>query len=433
MNIDKKIIQKVKEYNATFNFFKLSQLIDRYLIPHDNDRRKNAEVSTPYALRQEMLDSITKYGDTNFWKTPKTVFEPCCGKGGFVVDLVEKFMNGLAETMPDKEERYRYIIEHCIYFADINPLNIFITKLLIDPFGKYKLNSYLGDTLAIDIEQEFKLEGFDLVVGNPPYNDGSGNKGKGHTLWTRFVEIALNKWIKVDKYLVYVHPSLWRQINHGLQTYLKNKQMIFLQIYDEKDGVKYFRCNTRFDWYLLQNIPNQKNTLIVDQDKQQIELNLLEWNFIPNCKFSEVQKLINGTEKVNIIHDRTNYGSDKKWTNKIIDNIYKYPCIYSINRQNCAKYIYSKVNTNGHFQIPKVIFASGATGIIIDNKGEYGLSEWASGIVDESVNFENIKRCLLSKKFNKVIQAISVSKAEINYKILKEFKKDFWREFINEE
>jgi hypothetical protein len=40
------------------------------------------------------------------------------------------------------------------------------------------------------------IDKFDLVVGNPPYHDGSGNKGKGHTLWTRFIEVALNKFIK---------------------------------------------------------------------------------------------------------------------------------------------------------------------------------------------------------------------------------------------
>ena len=170
MQIEQKIKQQIKYNHLRFNFFKLSQISDA-ILPSDNERRKNAEVSTPYVLRQEMLDSITEHGDVDFWKTSKTVFEPCCGKGGFVVDIVARFMNGLIEIFPDKAERYCHIIEHCIYFADINPLNIFITRLLLDPFDKYKLNYYLGDTLKIDIGYEFKLEEFDLVVGNPPYND----------------------------------------------------------------------------------------------------------------------------------------------------------------------------------------------------------------------------------------------------------------------
>ena len=82
------------------------------------------------------------------------------------------------------------------------------------------------------------------------------------------------------------------------------------------------------------------------------------------------------------------------------------------------------------FGIPKVIWGGGATGFIVDKKGKYGLTEWCSGITDDVENLENIKKCLDSEKFKIVIKATSVSKAEINIKILKHFKKDFWKEFI---
>jgi hypothetical protein len=253
---------------------KLGQIIDKYLIPHDNERRIHAEVSTPYVLRQEMLDSITKYGDVNFWKTPKTVFEPCCGKGGFVVDLVEKFMNGLSDIMPDKEERYRYIVEHCIYFADINPLNIFVTKLLIDPFGKYKLNNYLGDTLAIDIEQEFKLDGFDLVVGNPPYNDELKSTGAS-PLYHKFIY----KYEPLTKLLQFIVPSRWFAGGKGLSefrvwmksrtdiVYIRhyfNSKQIFGSNVEIEGGVDHFLINKDHNGLCLFN-----NTLI-DLDKYDI-------------------------------------------------------------------------------------------------------------------------------------------------------------------
>jgi hypothetical protein len=32
------------------------------------------------------------------------------------------------------------IIEECIYYADINPMNIFITSLLLNPNKEYKTN-----------------------------------------------------------------------------------------------------------------------------------------------------------------------------------------------------------------------------------------------------------------------------------------------------
>jgi len=61
----------------------LSQQIDKYLIPEQKDKKNNGEVSTPYLLRQEMLDKIP----LDFWTVPRKVFEPCCGKGGFVIDI----------------------------------------------------------------------------------------------------------------------------------------------------------------------------------------------------------------------------------------------------------------------------------------------------------------------------------------------------------
>ena len=47
------------------------------------------------------------------------------------------------------------------------------------------------------------------------------------------------------------------------------------------------------------------------------------------------------------------------------------------------------------------------------------------------INLTQIKNIISSTKFmEEVIKATSVSKAEINRKILKYFKKDFWKEFI---
>ncbi len=82
---------------------KLSELIDKYLIPQELEKKTNAEVSTPYKLRQEMLDKIP----LDFWTKKNKVFEPfptllerlfivpmkpqkpCSGKGGFVVDIID--------------------------------------------------------------------------------------------------------------------------------------------------------------------------------------------------------------------------------------------------------------------------------------------------------------------------------------------------------
>ena len=76
----------------------------------------------------------------------------------------------------------------------------------------------------------------------------------------------------------------------------------------------------------------------------------------------------------------------------------------------------------------KVVFGSGATGFVLDKEGLFGLTEWATGIVDKEENLPLIMKVLNSSTFKEnVTLAVSVSKAEINSKVLKYFHKDFWK------
>jgi site-specific DNA-methyltransferase (adenine-specific) len=231
----------------------LSSLIDGILIPQDIEKRQNAEVSTPYALRQEMLDKIP----ADFWTAENSVFEPCCGKGGFVVDIIDRFMKGLSDTIPDEEERYRFIIEKLLYFADINPLNIFITKLLIDPLNEYKLNCYEGDTLELDTVAVWDVEGFCAVIGNPPYSTDP-SKADSKPLYNLFID----KYIGTGWYMLFVIPSRWFVGGKGLDGFrsrmMKRRDIKLINhvddatkwfgsIVDIKGGVNYFLKDSDHD------------------------------------------------------------------------------------------------------------------------------------------------------------------------------------------
>ena len=102
------IIRTVKELfmKNIRNSKQLSKLIDKYLIPQELEKKANAEVSTPFHLRQEMLDKIP----LEFWTDIKKVFEPCSGKGGFVIDIIDRFMIGLKDLIPDEKLRYKTIV-----------------------------------------------------------------------------------------------------------------------------------------------------------------------------------------------------------------------------------------------------------------------------------------------------------------------------------
>ena len=107
MKNDKETNQIIRTIKELFiknikNSKELSMLIDKYLVPHELEKKSNAEVSTPFKLRQDMLNKIP----IEFWSSIKKVFEPGAGKGGFIIDIIDKFMSGLKELISVKKIRY---------------------------------------------------------------------------------------------------------------------------------------------------------------------------------------------------------------------------------------------------------------------------------------------------------------------------------------
>lgn len=313
------IIKTVKELfmKNINNKRELSNLIDKYLIPQEFEKKVNAEVSTPFKLRQEMLDKIP----IKFWLFKRKVFEPCVGKGGFVIDIIDRFMNGLKETISDEKKRYKTIVEECLYFSDINPTNIFICKLLIDPYNEYELNYNEGNTLELDIKNKWGIDGFDAVIGNPPYNN---------SLWARFVDYSI-KNINKEGYLLYIHPCNWRKPNHKIGVIMKKYDIHYIKIYNIKNTFKLFNCNVRVDWYLLQKISNNIETIIVDDMDIIYNMNIKNKNFIPNNMINIINKVLcKNINKLNIIRSHKIISNSRNLKEKK-DETFKYPVLVNLN------------------------------------------------------------------------------------------------------
>jgi hypothetical protein len=91
------------------------------------------------------------------------------------------------------------------------------------------------------------------------------------------------------------------------------------------------------------------------------------------------------------------------------------------------------VNDRGHFGISKIIFGeSGLNDVIIDMNGDYGMTQGAIGIKVSSVEEANsIKSVLLSEKFNVFLKSVLWSNFRIDWRLFTQLKKDFWKEFQN--
>jgi hypothetical protein len=390
-----------------------------------------AEFNTPKELTQTMLAQIP----SSFWKTPKRIWEPCCGKGSFVLSCFNKLMEGLEENYPILEERYRIIIEECIYFSDINPDNVEYCKtqllsILTIPLNKsFHFNCFTGDILQ---EYPYPTHFFDLIVGNPPFNAST-------IIWPKMVQNALTIWIKPEGLFLFIVPPGWRKPDkerskfHGLFSLLtKQNHLLYLEMHNKKDGRTLFKCNTFFDWFLVQKRENNNLlSCIVDVQQQSHKLNMLEMTWLPNLYIDELLILstnhFQGNEKVKLIYSRCAYGTDKKHMSLIKDDIYIYPCIHS-TLKNETKYYYSTRNDRGHFGQSKVIFGeSGIYNPILDWEGKYGLTHCAMAIQIDSIE-EGNQLCiaLVSPKFQSLIKACICSSFRIDWTIFTQFRKDFY-------
>jgi hypothetical protein len=410
---------------------RLSKYIDTLSVNY-TDKKSNAEVSTPYQLRQEMIDTIPN----EFWKTPQKIFECCCGKGGFLLSIISKFMIGLKNSIPNYELRYKTIVEECIYFCDINKENIMICRILLG-CNKYKLNYHIGDTLKINILDQWGLDGFSAVIGNPPFNFPR-HLGSGNTIWRYFTKDALNKWVKPNGYLLFVHPTGWRKPNStrskyfglfNLMTY--ENQMLYLSIHGIKDGKVTFKCGTKYDWYLIKNKKKYKNTEINDENGNTLSIDMSKIEWLPNYNINNIIKLVSSNgEKLNVIfnsayHERLACINDEK------TDEFKYPLIHSTPKKG-IRYKYSKYNDRGHFGIPKIIFGEAGLGhIIIDIDGKYGMTQGAIAIVINNIeDANNIRNALLTDKFNKLLRACSWGIFRIESQLFTHMKNDFWKDFL---
>ena len=209
-------------------------------------------------------------------------------------------------------------------------------------------------------------------------------------------------------------------------------QMVFLSMHPEKDGKKMFGRGIKYDYYLIKKTPCYENTIIVDFDKKNVNMNLMNHFFIPNFAIDDVMSLIAEENKpcLKMLRGRSIYAPTSKNMSPVPSDEYKYKCLHSTPK--CGnRFYYSNVD-KGHFGVPKVIFGRcGLFDAIIDLKGEYGLTDGAFGIIIESQEQgEMIKMALLSVKFKRILKANLYGNFCINYTVFENYRADFYLDFI---
>ena len=426
-----------KQYYTINDPDKLIEFINGELKPKKKEKNENGEVFTPLSLVNEMLDKldeayIKEHGKSIFTEDGFKWLEPTVGIGNFPIIVYQRLMKGL--KIQNEEERKKHILEQMIYSAELTPKNVFIYKNIFCG-DKYKLNIYQGDTLKMDMKKEFKLPddfvGFDVIIGNPPFQIEQQGKRKGgyggRTLWDKFVIKSLDLLVE-NGYLCFITPSSWRKPENKLYKLMtKQNQLVNLHIISKKKSKQLFDVSQRVDLYIIQKQEPTKNTAIIDELDNSIELDVTKWAFLPNYEFDNIKKIMTTEEDgIKIIYDRTIYGTDKTNMRSKQTEKYKYPIVHCINKDGLV-FWYTDDKTKGHFGIPKVLLNFNEQQYPVnDYDGKYGMSQLTFGIpITSKKQGDDIVKAINSDEFKEIIKATKWGAFQTYWRMFKYFKPDF--------
>jgi type I restriction-modification system DNA methylase subunit len=166
----------------------IQQKISQYLQVRTEEKDKFGEVFTPGELIDDMLDKIPP----TVWKDPALKWlDPANGTGNFPMKVYERLLKDLPNSYDgpvgkysDEKGKKRHILKNMLYMVELNPRNVKIARKI---FGS-KANICCANFLEEESKWKnaFGVETFDVIVGNPPYNDNGVGKGGG-VLWKEFV------------------------------------------------------------------------------------------------------------------------------------------------------------------------------------------------------------------------------------------------------
>ena len=149
---------------------------------------KTNQIFTPRRVVNMMLDALEKENPGIFENPDLTFCDPYVKSGLFLTEIAKRLNRGLEDKIPDKIERINHIFEKQLYgFAPTNIIYNIAHKFIYGILSNYSD----ANLVQRDLTEPFKKGEtlgmkFDVVVGNPPYQETTGKTAaqtQGNSNW----------------------------------------------------------------------------------------------------------------------------------------------------------------------------------------------------------------------------------------------------------
>ena len=217
----------------------------------------NDEVFTPPKLANEILDLLPE----EVWSNPNLTFlDPAVKTGIFLREIASRLIDGLADQIPDLQERVNHILTKQVFGIGITELTTLMARRTVycstTANGPYSIctefddekgniifpntehtwdkngrceycgansDNYGGGTnrenyaypfIHDNFEKEFGNMKFDVIIGNPPYQLSFGNEGRNSAGASSIYHLFVDKAFELNpKYITMIMPSRWMTKN----------------------------------------------------------------------------------------------------------------------------------------------------------------------------------------------------------------------------
>lgn len=331
---------------------KVLEIIRKYLIPKDKERKLFGEIFTPISLICEMLDKLPK----KVWKNKDLKWlDPANGIGNFPVIVYYKLMDSLKDKIKEEKARSKHIIENMLFMNELTLINVKMSKKIFDMIDPNAIPNIQQSNFLTDFKPfSDGTDKFDIIIGNPPYNSGGikamttkkikRDQTKCRTIWTNFITESFKRFKNIDSYLLFLFPASWISLKSSNGKLITSKQIVYLRYYSCKKAGSLFNKplgggTIPLTYCLIKNIATQKDTTIYDNcNKKDVLFNIYKNNFVPTESVEMLRKIYKYTKKYGSLKEKYVQTKECKNISQIFSKSHPYPVINIIRKKIIIKY-----------------------------------------------------------------------------------------------